>query len=73
MNSELSVAAGVAHVTMADVVPRSAVLRIFEGQFEKVGPETSLVKKNQREEISRSRKIKFSTEEKETTVMNCPT
>lgn len=30
---------------MADVVPRSAVLRILEGQFEKVGPETSLVKK----------------------------
>ena len=42
MNSELSVAVGVAHVTVADVVPRSAVLKIFDGQFEKVGPETSL-------------------------------
>ena len=42
MNSELSVAVGVVHVTVADVVPRSAVLTIFEGQFEKVGPETSL-------------------------------
>ena len=42
MNSELSVAVGVTHVTVVDVVPRSAFLRIFEGQFEKVGPETSL-------------------------------
>ena len=42
MNPELSLAVGVTHVTVVDVVPRSAVLRIFEGQFEKVGPETSL-------------------------------
>ena len=42
MNSELSVAVGVVHVIVADVVLRSAVLTIFEGQFEKVGPETSL-------------------------------
>ena len=42
MNAELSVAAGAVHVIVADVAPRSAVWRIFEGQFEKVGPETSL-------------------------------
>ena len=38
---ELSVAVGGVHVTDVDVVPRSAVAMIFEGQFEKVGPETS--------------------------------
>ena len=42
MNSELSVAVGAVHVIVPVVVPRSAVLRIFEGQFEKVGSETSL-------------------------------
>ena len=56
MNSELSVAVGVTHVTVVDVVPRSAFLRIFEGQFEKVGPETSLdLKKKIRDEKSADR------------------
>ena len=41
MSPELSVAVGPVHVTVADVVPRSAVVTIFEGQFENVGPETS--------------------------------
>ena len=41
INSELSVAVGAVHVTVAQVVPRSADLRIFEGQFENAGPETS--------------------------------
>jgi len=42
MNPELSVAVGGVHVTVVDVVPRSAVLMIFDGQFEKVGSEMSL-------------------------------
>ena len=41
MSPELSVAVGSVHVTVADVVPRSAVKTIFEGQFVNVGPETS--------------------------------
>ena len=32
-------------MTVADVVPRSAVEMIFNGQLEKVGPETSSLKK----------------------------
>ena len=32
---------GVVQLTVAHVVPRSADLRIFEGQFENAGPETS--------------------------------
>lgn len=45
MNPELSVAVGGVHVTVADMVPRSAVEMIFNGQLEKVGPETSPLKK----------------------------
>ena len=41
MYSELSVAVGAVHVSIADVVPRSAIVMISEGQFENVGPETS--------------------------------
>ena len=48
MTPELSVAVGGVHVTDTDVVPRSAVLTIFEGQFEKVGPETSWNKTNKK-------------------------
>lgn len=44
MSPELSVAVGPVHVTVADVVPRSAVVKIFEGQFVNVGPETSWIK-----------------------------
>ena len=46
MNPELSVAVGGVHVTVVDVVPRSAVLMIFDGQFEKVGSEMSSLKKS---------------------------
>lgn len=42
MKSELSVAVGAIHVIVVDVVLRSAVLWKFEGQFEKVGAETSM-------------------------------
>ena len=45
MNPELSVAVGGVHVTVADVVPRSAVEMIFNGQLEKVGPEASSLKR----------------------------
>ena len=51
INSELSVAVGIVHVILTDVVPLSAILRIFEGQFENAGPETSLDLKNQRKDI----------------------
>lgn len=44
MYPELSVAVGSVHVTVTDVVPMSAVLAIFEGQFENVGPEMSWIK-----------------------------
>ena len=57
INSELSVAVGAVHITVAHVVPRSADLRIFEGHFENAGPETSSdKKKNQTTEIRRLRK-----------------
>ena len=38
---ELSVAVGVAHVIVADVVPRSAFLGKCKGQFKNVGLEMS--------------------------------
>ena len=44
MNPELSLAVGFVHVTVAVVVPRSAILTMFEGQLENVGPKTSWVK-----------------------------
>ena len=41
---ELSVAVGVAHVIVADVVPRSAFLGKCKGQFKNVGLEMSWTK-----------------------------
>lgn len=44
MKPELSVAFGGVHVTLVDVVPLSAVVAIFDGQFEKTGALTSVCK-----------------------------
>ena len=41
---ELSVAVGVVHVTVVDVVPRSAFAAKFTGQFKNVGLEMSWTK-----------------------------
>lgn len=41
---ELSVAVGVVHVTVADVVPRSAFAAKFRGQLKNVGLEMSWTK-----------------------------
>ena len=41
INPELSVALGGDHMTVADMVPRSAITILSGGQFVKVGPKTS--------------------------------
>ena len=63
MTPELSVAVGGVHVTDTDVVPLSAVSKIFEGQFEKVGPETSWNKKINKLHTNNSRKCLYISEE----------
>ena len=69
MTPELSVAVGGVHVTDTDVVPLSAVSKIFEGQFEKVGPETSWNKKKHKNKLhtNNSRKCLYISEKRNIT------